>query len=306
MIPAGPFEGTWERPGKSPLAAAVCLILICGSLYYAVTTTAMVAVTVGAALRGERWAVPADFVATLRAYYRRFQSPTLVTLTFGQFAFFLALPIALFRRWHTRRVARYFGYRAPRVLHVALGAGGAVAVVPVAALLSGWVYFFFPVLRRLDEAATLLLEAPTPGRLAAVVLAVAVTPAVCEEALFRGYFQGTLRRRLAPAASIAISGSVFALFHRSPLALLALVLVGCYLGFVYERTGSLFSSMAAHFAYNLTVIGLANARASRLPRWLADPAAGPTFVVLAVSALAFAAAVWALLARAPASRRGPR
>ncbi len=306
MIAAGALEGSWERPGKNPLAAAVSVILICGSLYYAATTAVMVAVTVGAILLGDTWAVAGDFVANLEAYYRRFQLPTLASLTAAQFSLFLALPLALFRRWHTRQVARYFGYRAPRGLDLALAAVGAVAAVPVAALLSGWVYHFFPVLRRLDRAAALLLEAPTPGRLAAVVLAVAVTPAVCEEALFRGYFQGTLQRRLAPAPSIVISGTVFALFHRSPLALLALAFVGCYLGFVYQRTGSLYSSMTAHFAYNMTVIGLANARPSWLPDWITDPAADSPFVVAALSALAFAAAAWALFARTRAAEAAAR
>ncbi len=266
----------------------------------------MVAVTIGAILLGDTWGVTGDLVATLEAYYRRFQLPTLASLTVAQFSLFLALPLALFRRWHTRQVAPYFGFRAPRALDLGLAAVGAVAAVPVAALLSGWVYHFFPVLRRLDRAAALLLEAPTPVRLAAVVLAVAVTPAVCEEALFRGYFQATLQRRLAPATSIVIAGTVFALFHRSPFALLGLALVGCYLGFVYQRTGSLYSSMTAHFAYNLTAIGLANARASWLPEWITDPAVDSPFIVAAASALAFVAAAWALFARTRAAGTAPR
>ena len=286
------MTGSWEQPGKSPTAAAFVLVLICGSLYALAGSVVIAVVTVATTLAGGRSA-PAGLLAMLEAYYRRFQLVILGVVTASQFLLFLALPLILFRRWHTHAVAAYFGYARPRAADLALAALGAVAAVPVAGLLNSWVYFLFPVLRPLSRVGALLLATPTPGYLAAVVLAVGVTPAICEEALFRGYFQRTLQRAWSPTAAVLVSGTVFALFHQSPFSLFALVLVGCYLGFVYERSGSLYVPMTAHAVYNLAVIAAVN---GAVPAFALE---GEDFSwpVVAVAAAVLAAVTWVMTRR---------
>jgi len=85
-----------------------------------------------------------------------------------------------------------------------------------------------------------------------------MTPAVCEETVFRGWLQRTLRRRASPVVSILATGTLFALFHMSPLSIVALAFVGYFLGYLFERCGTLFASMTAHCLYNLTIIALVN------------------------------------------------
>ena len=256
------LTGTWEKPGRSPIAAAFSLVLTVGSLYFAAGSFVMLPITLVMMARDASWAAGRSFIEVVERYYSRLQVPILAVTSLAQFGILLALTLVLVRAWHTRAIGAYLGYRAPPAIDLALAAAGAVAMVPLAGLLSAWYYHFFPVLRQISRASSLLLSARTPGQAALVVFTIAVTPAICEEALFRGYFLRTLGRRMGPLAAITLSGVVFALYHRSPLSLLSLVLAGVYLGFVYQRTGSLYVSMACHFLYNLTIIALTNLRGS--------------------------------------------
>ncbi len=296
------LTGTWEKPGTSPVAAAFSLVLIVGSLYFAAGSFVMLPVTLVLMARDATWATGKGFIEIIERYYGRLQIPILTVTSFAQFGILLSLTLVLVRHWHTRGIGAYMGYRTPSAIDLALAAVGAIAMVPLAGLLSAWYYHFFPVLRQISRASSLLLSARAPGQAVLVVFAIAVTPAICEEALFRGYFLRTLARRMGPAAAITLSGVVFALYHRSPLSLLSLVLAGVYLGFVYQRTGSLYVSMASHFFYNLTIIALTNLRGSVF-LFAENLDRESLFVAVAATAV-FAAVVVLIGVRGAAHRRG--
>ncbi len=96
-----------------------------------------------------------------------------------------------------------------------------------------------------------------------VILVMAVVPAVCEEWFFRGYVLGVFSRSMSARAAILTSSLLFGLFHvvtPSSLALerfLPSTVIGCVLGLVCWRTGSLFPGMLAHAAHNGLLIGMA-------------------------------------------------
>lgn len=133
-----------------------------------------------------------------------------------------------------------------------------LSIVPIAELLDSWSYIVFPVLRQLRGGESSLLSAHTPWQAALVIFAISITPAICEEVLFRGWLQRTIRRKASAAVSILVTGVIFALFHMSPLSIVALAFVGFYLGYLFERSRTLYASMTAHDLYNLTIIGLVN------------------------------------------------
>jgi CAAX protease family protein len=95
------------------------------------------------------------------------------------------------------------------------------------------------------------------GSPAAVVVtllgSVAFAP-VFEELIFRGLLYGTLRTRLGCPLAAVGSALVFALAHGYGAAgFVSVFLSGALWALVYERTGSLLPSMAAHVANNATV-----------------------------------------------------
>jgi membrane protease YdiL (CAAX protease family) len=105
--------------------------------------------------------------------------------------------------------------------------------------------------------------------------------------LFRGWLQTTLQRRLSIPLAILIQGVIFALFHTNPLSVVALAFVGFYLGFVFQRSGTLFASMTAHCLYNGTILLLINVH----PRGLFNLSSGFTPLVAAAATAVFALCV---------------
>ncbi len=85
-----------------------------------------------------------------------------------------------------------------------------------------------------------------------------------EELFYRGYVQGTLRRRWGRWPALVTATFLFAVRHATQLALVSpypwaaaaswvvfAFLVGLALGLLYERTGSLWQPVIVHYAFNL-------------------------------------------------------
>ena len=85
-------------------------------------------------------------------------------------------------------------------------------------------------------------------------LMIGLTPAICEELLFRGYVQTRLTRTAGAAWGILISSLLFAAFHMDFVHSVAVFPLGLYLGYIAWRSGSLFPAMLAHFVNNVTSV----------------------------------------------------
>lgn len=90
-----------------------------------------------------------------------------------------------------------------------------------------------------------------------VLFLLAVTPALCEEALFRGMILSGLRR-LGPGAAIGISALMFGLAHASIYRLLPTFFLGLALGYVAWRSRSIYCSMIVHALNNGLILILVN------------------------------------------------
>jgi membrane protease YdiL (CAAX protease family) len=91
----------------------------------------------------------------------------------------------------------------------------------------------------------------TDGGRALAFLTVALLPAVCEEALYRGTIQTALapiRRDWARALAV---GLLFGLTHLDPLRSLPLAVLGVGLAYILMKTGNILLPMALHLVNNL-------------------------------------------------------
>jgi len=135
----------------------------------------------------------------------------------------------------------------------ALGVTAFVMIYPLLFLATLVTVFFGPLvgipLRR-QELIAHVAELPPWGFLVLTLSAVVVA-SVTEELLFRGFFYATLRRHMGPLAAIVLSATTFSLLHNYPAGFLWLFVLGFLLAYLYERTGSLAASIAAHAAHNL-------------------------------------------------------
>lgn len=86
----------------------------------------------------------------------------------------------------------------------------------------------------------------TVGAVTAIVLA-----PIAEELFFRGFLFGALRARMRFLGAAAVSAVAFALVHVLPLLIPLMFVVGIGLAYLYERRGSLLTSMAAHAGFNV-------------------------------------------------------
>ena len=108
-----------------------------------------------------------------------------------------------------------------------------------------------------------------------------------EELFFRGYMQTRLRQHWRPWPAIAVTAALFGLLHLDPLHSPFAFVVGLFLGWVTELTGSLWPAIAAHVVNN-TVWALSTA-------YLPEPLARATHAaMLGVLALVVTASIVAL------------
>ena len=107
------------------------------------------------------------------------------------------------------------------------------------------------------------LDSLTKGNLIVSILCVSVFAPLCEEWLCRGMvLRGLLSRKMNPALAIAISALFFALIHLNPWQAIPAFIIGCLLGYVYYKTGSLKLTMLMHCVNNTFAI-----ICSRIPGW---------------------------------------
>jgi hypothetical protein len=85
----------------------------------------------------------------------------------------------------------------------------------------------------------------------------ALTPALFEELMFRGYFQRQAERATGPGWGVFLSGFIFGVYHLRASQLVALALLGCFLAYVVWRTRSVWTGIIVHFVYNGSLVVLA-------------------------------------------------
>jgi membrane protease YdiL (CAAX protease family) len=91
-------------------------------------------------------------------------------------------------------------------------------------------------------------------------LVVIVVAPVCEEVFFRGFLYRVLRLRMSFWLAALIDGLLFGLVHASSTSLAALPILaflGLVFCYVYERTGTLFATIAMHALNNTISYGVA-------------------------------------------------
>ena len=217
----------------------------------------------------------------------------------GGFALF-ALVVA---RLHSPDAREYLRIRRPDGPGLALAALGWATLYPLV-LWTGQLNERVPMpdwLRQLEQQQVDLIEGLLLGgdlSTGFLFIALALTPAVCEELLFRGYLQRQVERGWGTVASIVVVGVLFGLYHLRLSQAVPLSLLGIYLGFVVWATGSLWAGFLVHLLNNGLAVA-ATAVVRQRPDLDLETLEGmgvPWYVGL-LGLLASAAVVRALLAR---------
>jgi sodium transport system permease protein len=160
----------------------------------------------------------------------------------------------------------------------------------------GWLQsFVLPIPWELIEGLEQLVTAESAGRLAWLLLLLAITPAFCEEIVFRGVLLGGTRR-LAAWRMIVLNGVVFGAFHLSfetVIRFLPTATLGMVIAWAVWRTGSIWIGALMHLVNNGTIVVLASTPSLR--EIFADPEAPPPLWLVPVALILFGAGVHILL-----------
>jgi membrane protease YdiL (CAAX protease family) len=186
------------------------------------------------------------------------QIPLLISVMATQFLVMGGGIILLARVWQGENLLLKAGYTKIAPAYIALGLIGLVGIFPIAIIASEWLYRLIPELKFMNSSMAELLKTETPSQAIWVYATIALSPAICEELTFRGFFHRHLQARLRGPWAWIISGSFFALIHYNYFGLPTLILIGCYLGFLYHYSGSIWPGMLVHLIYNAFIIFLNN------------------------------------------------
>ena len=173
----------------------------------------------------------------------------------------MALVILLFAAGKGRSMWRTFGLSHPAVLpSITVGLRSYLAVFPWLFLVLFAVVEWARVLGiqpPTEPIQELLFEEHRPEVLGLTFLLACVVGPIAEELFFRGVLYTAIRRRMSRGIAQWISAALFALIHMNLVGFLPIALLGYVLANLYERTGSLASSLAVHMLHNTLLMALA-------------------------------------------------
>ena len=103
------------------------------------------------------------------------------------------------------------------------------------------------------------MEGAGAGSLVLALLVLGLLAGTAEELFFRGFMQTRLRQRLGPWPAIGITALAFGLMHFDPLHTPLALLLGLFLGWITELSGSIVPAMVVHVVNNavwVVMVGL--------------------------------------------------
>jgi membrane protease YdiL (CAAX protease family) len=179
----------------------------------------------------------------------------------------LALPVFVFVRLHGLSAQSSLRFRMPRLIAwpgaVLLATGmigaGVLMMALQDALLSEFGFY-----KTQMEFWSSQLTAMTPGGLLVLSLTIGLTPAFCEETLFRGLLLRGLAPMMRPLPLCILVGVLFGVFHGDVLQLVPASIIGAVIAWLALVTNSILPGMLLHFLFNMTTL---------VARFLAGPEA---------------------------------
>jgi hypothetical protein len=191
----------------------------------------------------------------------------------GQILFIL-LPALLFSKWFYQNISAIFKLRIPHWKEILLFVLGIIILTP---LLQSYLYIQNYFIDEIAKASTFansikqaldsmndlvekaygdLISASNVFEGILVVFVVALTPAICEEFMFRGFIQRSFEFKLKPFWAAFITALFFGLYHFNPYGIIPLMMLGLYFGFAAYISNSILLPVLLHFLNNFAAVML--------------------------------------------------
>ena len=188
---------------------------------------------------------------------------TRLILTFGQFMFILfpAVVLVMLQGSNIKETFRLYKPKVPVFIFAVIG------ILVIQPFLQVFLYYQNEIIFNLPFGSEFLkqlkeifdtLEATTEKLVTAksipdfilITIVIAVTPAICEEFLFRGLVFRNFEKIIPASKAIFFTGLLFALFHFHPFNLIPLTILGIFLTLIVYHSGSIYTAVVCHFINN--------------------------------------------------------
>ncbi|HEY5535811.1 MAG TPA: CPBP family intramembrane glutamic endopeptidase [Ignavibacteria bacterium] len=241
-----------EEEKKAPLANMNPALFIVITLAVVFVTYQIIGGVISALFTGIEPGVRIKDIRTFR-----------IVISFSQFMFLL-IPVILLNMLRGDDVKSTFKLHTPDIKMFLLSLAGILIIQPFLQLyliLQNKIFFSLPfggeTLKRIKdffdmiEASVMeMVKSHSVIEFMVVVFVIAVTPAICEEFLFRGLIFSNMQKFLKVSYAIIFSGILFALFHFDPFNLIPLIILGIYITLTAYYSGSIYTAIAVHFINN--------------------------------------------------------
>ena len=157
------------------------------------------------------------------------------------------------------------GFTRPSPLWAAIGLLIGLFVIPLAALVTLLIQLILHLPNENPQLEYLLPGEFSWGGLIAGLLLIGVLVPIAEEAYFRGLLFQTMRNRWRMSVSLIASSAIFGIVHGDIAVAGMAFILGLILGWVFERSHSLWTAIIIHAINNgvkiiaiYTIVGLGN------------------------------------------------
>ncbi len=173
--------------------------------------------------------------------------PVYVSLFLSQSLIFV--PCFVYCRWKKIKIREFIPYRKINISTIVLVIICTYLMYPLIVVLNAISMLFS------TSGTANVMELMQGQNVILSTLFMAVMPACVEEFMFRGVLFHTYRKnKMLPA--ILLSAFLFGCMHMNLNQFIYAFALGVYLAFLVEATGTIFSSMIAHFTLNFTSVAI--------------------------------------------------
>lgn len=160
------------------------------------------------------------------------------------------LPAVLMAIIFTRSPLATLQLRMPQWSALGMAALLAVVMHPAAVGVSSFVAKTYPPSPQMASELGRLADLFSGASPVALVLALAVAPAICEELAFRGFILSGLRHTGRKWTAILVTSIFFGAAHGILQQSISAAVLGIVLGYITIQSGSIFPAMLYHFLHN--------------------------------------------------------
>lgn len=143
--------------------------------------------------------------------------------------------------------------------NVFYGAVGYVALVPVLIVILAVTLVIINITKYVPERqpiVELFLKEKDIAFLTYSSLFAAIFGPVIEELFFRGFMYGVFKKYIGIFWSMILTAAIFAMVHAHIVGFFPIMALGILLAYLYEKTGTLVSSITVHIIHNLSMVFL--------------------------------------------------